>query len=240
MAIYNYKYLSESYIINEPDILYNKKKWEDDKINLLFITGHSGSGKSTLAHSKESKKIEVYELDDLQCIADRFTIENLKEYGDLIYSYFNGPGKKFYITYDWLVDNKIPGEEYEDKLFPEFVHYAMKYAASHKDRKFILEGVWLFCGTRNSSGKITKPYFEPSEFDNYAFYIKGTSMLISKYRAAKRDSKDIENKKEEGKAFRKNFIRNNWKWYFLDEKQIHKFRKYFKSKIKEQEKMYNK
>lgn len=25
MAIYNYKYLSESYIINEPDILYNKK-----------------------------------------------------------------------------------------------------------------------------------------------------------------------------------------------------------------------
>lgn len=28
MAIYNYEYLSESYIINEPDILYNQKKME--------------------------------------------------------------------------------------------------------------------------------------------------------------------------------------------------------------------
>lgn len=238
MAIFNYEYLSESYIINEPDILYNKKKWEDDEINLLFITGLSGSGKSTLAHSKESKKVEVYELDDLLCVADRFTMDNLKEYGDLIYSYFNGEGKEFYTTYKELVDNKVT--EYQSKLFPGFVHYAMKYAASHKDRKFILEGVWLFGGFRSSSGSILKPYFQPSEFDDYAFYIKGTSMLISKYRAAKRDCMDGEDEKERKWAFRNNFFKMNWKWYFIDEKQIHKFRKYFKSKIKEQEKKYKK
>lgn len=156
-------------------------------------------------------------------------MDNLKEYGDLIYSYFNGPGKKFYVTYKELVDNKVPGEEYEDKLYPEFVHYAMKYASSHKNTKFIIEGVWLFSGSRNSSGKITKYYFEPSEFDNYAFYIKGTSMLISKYRAAKRDDED-------GKSFKNLFFRKNWKWYFLDENHIHKFRKYFKSKIKDDDK----
>lgn len=138
-----------------------------------------------------------------------------------------------------MVDNKVPSSEYEDILYPDFVYYAMKYANAYKDRKFIIEGIWLYSGSRNSSGSISKPYFQPSEFDNYAFYIKGTSMLISKYRAAKRDSKNTENNKEERLTFRKKFFRNNWKWYFLDEKQIYKFRKYFKTKIKE-EKIYNK
>jgi energy-coupling factor transporter ATP-binding protein EcfA2 len=56
MGIYNYEYLlSESYIINEPDILYNKDKWDNNEINLLCITGHSGSGKSTLAKSKKKR-----------------------------------------------------------------------------------------------------------------------------------------------------------------------------------------
>lgn len=110
-------------------------------------------------------------------------MDNLKEYGDLIYSYFNGEGKEFYITYKELVDNKVPSAEYEDKLFPGFVHYAMKYAKSHKERKFIIEGIWLYSGSRNSSGTISKPYFQPSEFDDYAFYIKGTSMIISKFRS---------------------------------------------------------
>jgi hypothetical protein len=154
-------------------------------------------------------------------------MDQLKEYGDLIYSYFNGPGKKFYLTYDEIMNNKIPGSEYEDKLYPDFVHYTMKWANSHKDKKYIVEGVWLF-----GTGDNKKPWFEPSEFDNYAFYIKGTSMLISKYRAAKRDSKDAENKKKQRQAFRKVFFKNNWKWYFFDEKRINVFRRYFKNKMK--------
>ena len=235
--VYRGKSLStnESYIINEKDIYYNKDKFNSGEINLCFITGHSGSGKSTMGKKLEDEGVEWIQLDDLQCIADRFTMDNLKEYGDLIYSYFNGEGKKFYVTQKYLVDNKIPGSEYEDKLYPGFVHYAMKYAKSHKDKKFVLEGVWFFC-----SGEDKKPWFKPEEFKDYAFYIKGTSMLISKYRAAKRDAKyDSNNKKEEKEAFRNNFFKKNWKCYFIDEKRIKVFRDYFKNKsINESDTMY--
>ena len=235
--VYRGKSLStnESYIINEKDIYYNKDKFNSGEINLCFITGHSGSGKSTMGKKLEDEGVEWIQLDDLQCIADRFTMDNLKEYGDLIYSYFNGEGKKFYVTQKYLVDNKIPGSEYEDKLYPGFVHYAMKYAKSHKDKKFVLEGVWFFC-----SGEDKKPWFNPEEFKDYAFYIKGASMLISKYRAAKRDAKnDSNNKKEEKEAFRNNLFKKNWKCYFIDEKRIKIFRDYFKNKsINESDTMY--
>jgi len=215
--------LDESILINEKDIYYNKEKFDSGEINLCFITGHSGSGKSTMGRNMQSKNIEHYELDDLQCIKDRFTMDNLKEYGDLIYSYFNGPGKRFYITYKELVNNNIPGSEYEDIMYKDFVHYAMTYAKTHKNIKFVLEGVWLFC-----NGEDGKPWFTPEEFKNYAFYIKGTSMIVSKYRGAKRDANDIKDNKV-ALRFIKNFFVKNWKWYIIDEKRINVFRKYFSS-----------
>jgi hypothetical protein len=224
-------YLNESYIINEKDIYYNKKAFDNGDINLCFITGHSGSGKSTMgAKAARHNDIETYSLDDLQCVKDHFTMDNLKEYGDLIYSYFNGPGKKFYLTYDEIIEKKLSGSDYEDKLFPGFVNYAKQYASSHKDKKFIIEGVWLFCDDEHG-----KPWFRPEEFKDYAFYIKGTSALISKYRAAKRNSKydNGTNKVNKGfdrfKSFTKDFFTKNWKWYLIDEKRINVFRKYFKS-----------
>ena len=221
--------INESYIINKKDIYYNKEKFDSGEINLCFITGHSGSGKSTMGRNLQSKNIEHYDLDDLQCIKDYFTMKDLKEYGDLIYSYFNGKGKKFYITYEELVNNKIPGSEYEDILFKDFVHYAMQYAKSHKNKKFVIEGVWLFC-----YGDDHKYWFTPEEFKDYAFYIKGTSMVISKHRAALRDAKsDNNNKIDVAKAYLNNFIRKNWKWYFIDENRINKFRNYFSKLINE-------
>lgn len=221
--------VNESYIINKKDIYYNKEKFDSGEINLCFITGHSGSGKSTMGRNLQSKNIEHYDLDDLQCIKDYFTMKDLKEYGDLIYSYFNGKGKKFYITYEELVNNKIPGSEYEDILFKDFVHYAMQYAKSHKNKKFVIEGVWLFC-----YGDDHKYWFTPEEFKDYAFYIKGTSMVISKHRAALRDAKsDNNNKIDVAKAYLNNFIRKNWKWYFIDENRINKFRNYFSKLINE-------
>lgn len=214
----------EAYAKNENDIYYNKDKFDSGEINLCFITGHSGSGKSTMGRDLQSDSIEHYELDDLQCIKDHFTMENLKEYGDLIYSYFSGKGKKFYLTKKEIVDNKIPGSKYEDILYKDFVHYAMNYAKSHKNKKYIIEGVWLLC-----SGEDGKYWFDPEEFKDYAFYIKGTSMIISKHRAALRDAKiDNDNKIGAAKAYLNNFIRKNWKWYFIDEKRINRFRKYFK------------
>ena len=224
-------YIEEGFLKSEPDILYNKEAFDNGDINICFVIGHSGSGKSTLAHGKESDIIEVYELDDLQCIKDSYTMDNLKEYGDLIYSFFNGPGKKFYITYNELVEQNIPGSEYEDKLYKEFVAYAINYAKKHKDKKYILEGVWIFCYDEKG-----KPYFEPSYFKDYAFYIKGTSAIKSKYRAALRDSKydgSLEPKYKgfkRLKGFTKQFFTKNWKWYKLDEKRINKFREYFKNK----------
>ena len=218
----NTKSINESILFNEKDIYYNKNKFDFGEINLCFITGHSGSGKSTMARNMQKDNIEHYELDDLQCIKDHFTMAQLKEYGDLIYSYFNGPGKKFYITYKELIDNKIPGSEYEDKLFPGFVHYAMQYARSHKNRKYVIEGVWLF--DRDESGT---PYFNPEEFKDYAFYIKGTSLIISKYRAAKRDAKLENNKQIDILRYTAKGFFKNWKWYFIDEKQINRFRNYF-------------
>lgn len=224
MGIYT-KYYHESYIQNKPDIYYNKDRFDSGEINLCFITGHSGSGKSTMGRNMSSDNVEHYELDDLQCIKDHFTMENLKEYGDLIYSYFNGEGKKFYLTYDELKEQNLSGSDYEDKLYPGFVHYAMNYAKSHRSKKIAIEGVWLFCDDENGNS-----WFKPEEFKDYAFYIKGTSALISKIRAAKRDAKyDTDNKKEEIKLFFNNFFLKNWKWYMIDEKRINTFRNYFKN-----------
>lgn len=214
----NESVLSESILINEDDIYYNKNKFDSGEINLCFITGLSGSGKSTMGRDMQSHSIEHYEMDDLQCIADHFTLNDLKGYGDLIYSYFTGEGKKFYKTLKELKDEQIPESEYEDKLYPGFVHFAMKYAKAHKDRKFVLEGVWLY----------NKRWFTPEEFKNYAFYIKGTSVIISHIRAAKRDSKGTGSKFKQGLAF-VSCMTKNWKWYIIDESQVNKFRKYFEN-----------
>lgn len=216
--------IEERYLINDKDIYYNKDKFDSGEINLCFITGHSGSGKSTMGRNMQSDNIEHYELDDLQCIKDHFTMQNLKEYGDLIYSYFNGQGKRFYVTYQDLKDNNTPGSEYEDILFKDFVHYAMKYAKSHKNKKYVIEGVWLYCDDENGN-----PWFTPEEFKDYAFYIKGTSVIISKHRAALRDAKEDSkgNKINTIKMYLNDMIRKNWKWYLVDEKALNKFRKYF-------------
>lgn len=217
--------IMESLLFNQKDLYYNKDKFDSGEINLCFITGHSGSGKSTMGRNLQNNATEHYELDDLHCIKDRFTMDDLKEYGDLIYSYFRGRGNKFYVTYDELVSSNTLGSKYEDILYSDFVHYAMSYAKSHKNRKFILEGIWLFC-----SGENGKPYFKPSEFKDYAFFIKGTSMIISKYRAAKRDAN---NSGGGFRSFSKQFFMNKWSSYLIDEKRVKEFRDYFSKLIKE-------
>lgn len=223
--------IEERYLINDKDIYYNKDKFDSGEINLCFITGHSGSGKSTMGRNMQSDNIEHYELDDLQCIKDHFTMQNLKEYGDLIYSYFNGQGKRFYVTYQDLKDNNTPGSEYEDILFKDFVHYAMKYAKSHKNKKYVIEGVWLYCDDENGN-----PWFTPEEFKDYAFYIKGTSVIISRHRAALRDAReDSKGNKINTIKIYLNMIRKNWKWYLVDEKALNKFRKYFSGLIQTNE-----
>ena len=223
--------LNESILFNEKDIYYNKDKFDNGEINLCFITGHSGSGKSTMAKDMEKKKeIESYELDDCGWIKDRFTMDNLKEYGDLYYSFFTGPGKKYYVGKEET--EKWPDDEFRrfyGNLWYDIVYYAMKYAKSHPNKKYVINGVQVF-----------ENEFKPEEFKDYAFYIKGTSAIISSIRAAKRDSQDGGSKLGKARAFAKNISNmTRWKYYNINEKDIQKFRKYFQGLIDEQKKSTN-
>jgi hypothetical protein len=226
-----YANFNESMIRNEEDIYYNKEKFDNGETNLCFITGHVGSGKSTMGHHMESDTIETYELDDLYGIKDHFTMDNLREYGNLIYSYFSGKGKKFYVTEKEVISYGWSGAEYEDILYPDFVHYAMQYAKSHKNKKFVLEGVWLFM-----SGEGGKSLFKPEEFKDYAFYIKGTSAIISHHRASLRDVKNEypNDKMKIAKNYIKCMTRKHvLKYLKMDERLISKFRNYFTNIMKE-------
>lgn len=213
--------LNENILKNAEDIYYNKDKFDSGEINLCFIAGHSGSGKSTLGRKMQGGIIETYELDDLMCVKDHFTMDNLKEYGDLIYSYFNGVGKKYYVTCEELDNGKLKVDDYEFELVRDFVDYAMKYAKSHKDRKFVLEGIWI----------LNDNYFSPYEFKDYAFYIKGTSMIISYARAVKRDAIKPNGKFDLAKgAADFLFNRSAWKVYGAIERSIKRFVSYFREK----------
>lgn len=216
----------ESVVKNQEDIYYNKEKFDSGEINLCFITGHSGSGKSTMGRDMQQHGIEHYELDDLMFVKDHFTMANLKEYGELIYSFFNGPGKKYYVTKQYLIDNNVPSSDYEGKVFIDFVNYAKQYAKSHPKTKFVLEGVWLF----------EPGWFKPEEFKDYAFYIKGTSMMISSIRAAKRNAKadhPAGGAKYQLEVLRQTLAPAALKWYITNEKQIQQYVKYFTRRMKQ-------
>ena len=208
----DYEVLNEKFIGSEPDLYYNQKKFNDGETNICFILGHSGSGKSMMASSLKGKAIDHIELDDLLLVKDHFSIKELKEYSNMMYSFFTGVGKKYYIGIKER-DN-FTKEQYEDKVFVDFVKYAMNYAKSHKNRKFIIEGVWIYLYFNN-----------PAIFKDYAVFIKGTSFLKSKIRAAKREAhRDKETLKDRRKMFSREF-RN----YLLDENKINKYRKYFEN-----------
>lgn len=190
----------ENYLANQKDILYNKDKFDNGEINLCFITGHSGSGKSTLGGElSKAGNSEWYELDDV-IFNDHFSMANLKEYGDLMYNFFNGIGKKYY---------QKNFKNYEKEIIVDFVKYAKSYAKQYPKRRIILDGVWLFM------------YIEPSELKDYAVYIKGTSAIISTIRAMKRD------KKIEGQKWNLKRLKNEVMSMPEFERGINKYRSYF-------------
>ena len=214
--------VNEGYIKSDEDIYYNKDKFDSGEINLCFITGLSGSGKSTMGRNMSSKNIEHYEIDDV-ILNDNFTMENFKEYGGLIYSFFKGPGKSFkLIKNDDAHNNKVfeDHEEYEKEITSLFVKHAIAYAKSHKNIKFVCDGIWVFM------------FVKPNILENCAVYIKGTSSLKSGYRALKRD---VENDKQYNpnepklKKFKRYLGRLKEDIFYAKEnqKELKSFRKYF-------------
>ena len=220
------EYAMESVIFNTDDIYYNKDKFDSGEINLCFITGFSGSGKSTMANEMEKNGIEKYELDDI-VFQFNFSDENLKEYGGMISSFFNGPGKK-YRTIKGIDDLKTDKEadDYQVNICIDFIDYAKKYAASHKDKKFIVEGVEIFGA-----------YIDKIEsFKDYAVYIKGTSLFNSYIRSAKRDSQDAETDFGKFKSFMKMIASSSrFKQYLTANTRLNKIKKQINKYVTESE-----
>lgn len=204
---------SEKYARSEPDLYYNEESFNNGDTNLCFILGHSGSGKSVMARTLEGDEIDHIELDDLLLTKDHFTMDELKEYSDMFYSFFNGVGSKYYIGVK--EQESTPKEEYEDKIFIDFVNFAIDYAKKHKEKNYIVEGIWIYL------------YFDdPSIFTDYAVFIKGTSFLKSKIRTLKRE---MQRDKEELKN-RKDMFGRETRNYLLDEDKIDIYRNFFKEK----------
>lgn len=204
---------NEKYIHSEPDLYYKEDSFNSGQTNICFILGHSGSGKSRMARTLEGDEIDHIELDDLLLAKDHFTPDDLKGYSDMFFSFFTGEGAKYYIGLEER--NNIPKEEYEDKIFIDFVKYAMDYSRQHREKKFIVEGIWIYL------------YFDdPSVFKDYAVFIKGTSFLKSKIRAAKRElQRDRETLQERKQMFVRE-ARN----YLLDEDKIDIYRSFYGDK----------
>ena len=164
--------MNETFFISEPDLYYHKKAFDKGDINLCFVIGYSGSGKSVLTQEYEGENIEKVSLDDLVCVKDHYTMDELKSMSEMLYSFFSGTGAKYYISRE---ERDLFADRSE--VFTEFIKYARKYSSAHKDKKYILEGIWTYLF-----------FDDPSKFDKYAVYMKGTSLIKSKFRRMKRES----------------------------------------------------
>ncbi len=201
---------NEKYMLSEPDLYYKQEEFNSGDTNICFILGHSGSGKSMMARTLEGEDIDHIELDDLLLTKDHFTMEELKDYSDMFYSFFSGEGAKYYIGIEER--DSIPKEEYEDQVFIDFVRFAMDHARQHKDKKYIIDGIWIYL------------YFDdPSLFEDFAVFIKGTSFLKSKIRTVKREMQRDKETLQDRKQMFGRAVRN----YLLDEDKINKYRLFF-------------
>ena len=203
----------EKYAHTEPDLYYKEESFNAGDTNLCFILGHSGSGKSIMARTLEGDHIDHIELDDLLLVKDHFTFEDLDAYSDMFAGFFRGEGAGYYIGVEER--DRLPKEEYEDKLFIDFVRYALDFAKQHPEKSYVIDGIWIYL------------YFDdPSVFEDYAVFIKGTSFLKSKIRVMKREHQ----RDKEEIADRKQMFGREVRNYLLDEDKIDRYRNYFGEK----------
>ena len=178
-AGYGESSIYENLVFSKDDLQYRVNDFETGKINLAMVVGFAGSGKSTLGRelAKSLPNTEHCELDDV-LTNWHFNDNQLKNKSNMVYNFFKD-NKKFRITTDdygeRVFHKDLNRKSYHQDIIMEFVKYAIKYASIHKDTRFVLEGIWaLLYG------------HDPSIYKNWCVVIKGTSYLVSQYRAMMR------------------------------------------------------
>lgn len=216
--------ITEGTIMSESeDIFYNRIAFENGDINLCFITGYSGGGKSTLSRSESTKILrEVVDMDRIILCTNKDD-EYYKNLGKFADEYMNrGPGNKYREA--WKNDEEIISKNINDtfrkSISKDMVKFAKKYANSHKSQKLILEGVWIY------------RYIEPSDLEDCAVYIKGTSLKTSTSRAIKRDNSSSD--KSALKKFGYSVVKSYMAVKDIVTAHLNKYYKYFESKYKKQ------
>lgn len=208
----------EGYIFDSKNIEYQVDEFKQGKVKTLFVTGMSGSGKSTLAHKLEKELgINCYELDDIGTNYN-FSDDNLKEYGQEIYDWFNGPGK------DFRIQPSEKGKKHNWSYIyacSEFIKYILS-----KNARCIVEGIHIFLCLDNKLLKI-------EQFEHSAMIIMGTSAIKSTVRALSRDYKN--DKKEDPNLKLKDaipfkYLVSRIKEALQDEKTLKKLREKYKKK----------
>ena len=198
---------TEGNIFDSKVVYYKYDEFKSGKKNLLFITGLSGSGKSTLAMElAKEHNAEVFHLDWIDNMDDvRFYYNGLVENGKnkLLQHLFSKKDTLFDVP-----DINFNKSVYTDwnSLYIRFIDEIVEYALSHKNDKFIVEGVHLY-------QLIGYMYTGYKGMENFPHIIIGTSAIKSFIRALKRDKSHF-----------------NWgdlKWWFNNEKQLKSLRGIF-------------
>lgn len=131
--------LNETFLFSKNDLYINFDKFESGRDNICFVTGLSGSGKSTETERLAKKyNAEWIELDIFEHCGG-FTEDQLKEAGQVFYDYLS----KHKELWDKLAKHQVKGQELRNEV-TNFVKYVISWCSSHKDTKYIIEGVQIY------------------------------------------------------------------------------------------------
>lgn len=167
---------TENAIISGKDLVLNFDKWKPGENNILYITGLSGSGKSTMAEGFEKKgNAKMFELDGVEFCYDSSNNGILEKAAEKcpkykkIYDEVNSTHKR----HKWIKDEYPILWEMWDKVIS-----VMK---EDSNNLYVVEGIQIWQN------------HEPEYYSGKPLIIKGTSFLVSEYRASKRDGITLKN-----------------------------------------------
>jgi len=165
---------TENVIIPKKDGVYNLEKWKPGPNNILFVTGFSGSGKTTLAE-EYAKKYNAYkfELDNIEYGYDSSGMGILEK----IYKKFPTWKQKF-------ADYKAKKTSFPMDMYNDIMAYVVKICHEDKNNLYVIEGIQMAGADVDQNGATYK-YVDLIK--GQPLIVKGTSMLTSSIRAAKRN-----------------------------------------------------